>query len=710
MTFLRSSRAALVAVLCLAAAASAQFGTRNQIAVTNAVDLGTFDWATQTFLADTLDPGDEGTTETAILSNTGSNIAGYVMGTNVEADFFYLKTPLDTAGSDALTSFSVGYVTRTFGTTTFTIRLHTGAVGAGDLGASRNFTFVDFPGSDDGTSPTAYTFDVLLRDPSGAGDDVPSYDALVLEDGPFAMSFVAGNTSTGPLWVDQSLGASAFDPEVEVYGLDAGFVIEYAFVDDEGEITLNASPYLELRTTPLRLEEGETLPPTIARGRDFRGVLDAGGEQLLRFEGLQDESVTLLVRRESGTLTPTVAVVEQATGAIVASDGSGKPRARIKTKLPSTGIYEVRIAGLDDTAGSYQVRVRNRPPRAARRPVSPTTMTMGVEPVAVFPARGLGTLDVRIKTKGDTDTNLSPPRVVGDVGELDISAYLTQDGGDFEIDDLPLPALGGYQIFGSDLSEVEEEGVTQKVRARVRFPKFKKSDTKTIAQADLDIVGDWVREDFVTDGNSSRFTFDLDRQSGRSKLEVRDGPAVTTYWIDDWTVTPIESEFPGAHTVEYVVTEVETTGADFSAFLGQGTFVEAYFHPDDDPNRIEFFAGGIGWRRATDLLPAPPELSDAMLSESASEFGLPAGLPSFVIDCTDESKWFEIYRAEAGGTRPSRPLDVIEARCTGDEGTLRYFDFSADGATSYRYWARTLDADGRRSGVSAPVDVSSDEL
>lgn len=692
----------LLAALIVAPTAAAQFGNRSLVNVSAPIDLGTYDWATKTFLEES--PLDEGTTETAILSNVSGDVTGYTVGTNIEADFFYLDSPLETGGSDALTSFRVGYVTRTFGTTTFTIRLHTEALGAGDLGASRNFTFVDFPGSDSGTDPTAYVFDVLLSDPSETGDDIASTDPIVLEDGAFAVSFQASNTTTGPLWIDQDEGDSPFEPTSEIYTLAAGFVTEWGFVDDEGFVTTPASPYIELRATPLRIEDGPMLAPTIARGLDFEGVIEMGEVQSLRFEGLEGEKAKIIVRGDNKLLSPSVAVIESATGAVVASAGNGKPRARVKAVLPSTGVYEVRVSGLDDTFGPFSVQFRNKPPKAGKRPTEPVGTFEGQAPALVFPARGRSTLDVKIKTKGETDENLGLPRVVGDVGELDLAPYLTIDGNGFEIDDLPIPTLGGYQIFASDLSDVDDD-VTQKIKARVRTPKVKKKDSQLAADADVDLAGDWVREDFVTDENRTRFTFDLDRNSGRSELVVNDGNAQTRYRIGAWNVTSIQSEFPDAHTVEYTITDIDTSGGLFGATLPQGVAVEAYYHPDGDPNRIEFFAGNIRWRRATDFLPDPPELSDGELSETDGEFGLPSGLPTFVIDCDTGARWFEIYRAVDGAPRPSRPLDFIEARCTGSGGTYRYFDFSAESGTTYRYWVRELDDQGRRSGASAPITV-----
>ncbi len=700
-----SSRLAcsIAASLLLATTAFAQQGTRSfQNFDDPAEYLGTYDWATKTFLPDTL--GDDDTDEAVIFSNTSGDIAGYSLGSVGLADVFRLDGNLDTAGSEALTSFSVGYISASSGTVTFTIRLHTGATGNGELGATRNFTFKGFPGGVVGgmgnLNAAAYSFDVLLSDPSTAGDDAPRGDPVVLENGPFAMSFQPFDINTGPLWIVATGEDNPFGLDTEAYLLDKSFLGPFVF--DNGA---EPSPYLELRGTSLRLVEGATLAPTIARGRDFKGPIDVGEEQSVRFEGLEGERATVLVRREAGALKPTIAVIEQATGAVIGSAGTGGARARAKVKLPSTGIYEVRVSGLEGTAGLFSARLRNKPPREARKPVAPETLTKGQDPVAVFPARAGSTLDVTVKTKGDTASNLIPPTLLGDLGEVDVSDYLTQIGNNYEINDLPIPALGGYRLFASDLSEVEE-GITQSVKSRVRFPKFKKSDTKTIAGAGADLVGDWVRDDFITSQNSSRFTFDLDRASGRSKLVVRDGPAVTTYRISEWSVTPITSVLPDAHTVQYTIEKVEEVGASFTAPSGLGVNVEAYFHPDGDPNRIQFFAGNIGWRRATDDQPAPPTVSDPELSTFDGEFGFPGGLPTFVINCTSEAKWYEIYRATEMGPRPSRPLDIVEASCTEAGGTLRYFDFSAETGVSYRYWVRTIAEEGRRGAASEPVTVA----
>ena len=152
------------------------------------------------------------------------------------------------------------------------------------------------------------------------------------------------------------------------------------------------------------------------------------------------------------------------------------------------------------------------------------------------------------------------------------------------------------------------------------------------------------------------------------------------------------------------------------AFTSQskgGSEVLEYFHPDGDPNRIEFVGSTVVWRRATTDLPPVSELSDEGLTVYDGEFGVPSDLPVFTLTCPDGAAWFEVFRAEGGGDRPGAPRDVVEARCTGGTSdTLRYIDFDADPGVTYRYWVAVLDDEGRRGPFSAPVEVTapSEEL
>ena len=123
----------LAATMLLASSTAAQLITldgRDRVNVNSSTDLGTFDWATREFVGGTATDSDG--TETVLFDNTAGDLTGYVLGTTFDVDVTFLATPLDTAGNSAITAFRVGYVTQN-PDPTFTIRLHSGATGLGEV-------------------------------------------------------------------------------------------------------------------------------------------------------------------------------------------------------------------------------------------------------------------------------------------------------------------------------------------------------------------------------------------------------------------------------------------------------------------------------------------------------------------------------------------------------------------------------------------------
>ena len=665
----------------------------------DAIDLGVYDLITKTFTG-TL-TADSGAAE-VLFDNTTLASAGYDTLVVDEVDLGWLATPLDITEPTIITSLTFGYITRAFSTTSFTFNLHTDA-DEGVPGTSRAFIFENMPASD-GEDPIAYKFTINLADPES--DAAPENDPLLITNGMLGVSMQVDDFLTGPAWADVTAEENPFSPGIDVYDVDTQYLFTRQF--DEEEIP---SPILGVSGTAQRLVVSERVPVLIERGRDLEASLIDEPDIRVRFEGLEDERMTVLVRRVKGSLLrPLVDIVDLATDEVIGTAGKGGGKARTRLTLPRTGLYELRITSADGAAGTFTASLRGRPPRAARRPTEPEAPIDGEPPKVVFPGRGAGLLSATIEPSEETTLALLPPVLRTDIGDLDLSAYMTQIGNEFEITDFPLPAVGGYQLFGGavvDDPELMFEQVPQKIKARIRFEKFKKANRKTVALEDRDLVGHWVRSDFVTEENVSRYTFDLDRLSGRSQLVVVDGEAVTTYRIGEWRIKPSVSGLPGARVLEIDVDEVEIVTNTFTSVTDGAFEVLEYFHPDGDPDRIQFVDSGIVWRRPTTELPPVTSMSDPGVTVSDGEFGVPSGLPVFTIECPPEARWFEIYRTESPGDRPSAPRDVVQATCTGaSTSTRRYIDYDADPGVTYRYWVRVLDAEGRRGPTSEPLDVA----
>ncbi len=695
-----TTTACLARTLSAFALACVSLSAQQTFKTAEVIDLGVYDMATKSFTGQTLSDTDPAE---VLLDNTALAGLGYDGLLTDELELSWLVTPLDISEATAITSLTFGYNTRAFNTTSFTFNLHTGA-GAGEPGTSRAFFFDGMPASD-GENPIAYSFSIVLADPTS--DDVSEGDPLVITDGNIGLSMQVDNFLTGPTWADVTAEENPFAPGVDVYDVDTQYLFTREFEDNV------PSPILGLNGTTQRITGGDRVPVMIELGRDLDAAIVDEPELRVRFEGLEDERMTVLVRRQKGSpLRPLVDIVDLATDEVIGTAGNGGGKARTRITLPRTGLFELRITSADGAAGAFTASVRGKPPRAARKPVEPETLVDGEPPKVVFPARGAGLLSATIEPSEETTLALLEPVLRSDLGDLDLSDVLTQIGNAFEITDFPLPAVGGYQLFGGavvDDPELMFEQVPQKIKAKIRFAKIKKSDRKMVSVEDRDLVGQWERSDFVTKENSARYTFDLDRRSGRSKFVVVDGTAVTTYRIGEWRIKPSFTSLPGARTLELDVDEIETITGAFTSVTDGGFEVREYFHPDNDPDRIQFVDSGIVWRRPTLNLPPASSLSDGGVTVTDGEFGVPSGLPVFTIECPPGARWFEIYRVEAPGDRPSAPRDVVEATCTGASmSTRRYIDYDGDPGVTYRYWVRVLDADGRRGPTSEPLDVTTE--
>lgn len=679
-------------------ATSAEVGTVAEI-----IDLGIYDPVSGTFEAPS--PGDDDTSATLLFDNGVASSDFYTIPFADEVHLARVVDPVELSGATSVSQIVFGYGSSAFGTTDFTLNFHVGVGPDGEGGTSWPFEFTDMPGGDETGNPLGYVMAIDLTDL--ASDDDVEGGAIVVTDGRFGLSMQTPNQQTGPLWADVTAETNPFDPDIDVYDVDTSYEYSFTFED------FTPSPVLQVSGAPLRVTEGDRVPPTASRGRDVLGsITDPEEERRVRFEGIEGERMTVQVRRQKGSgLRPLVEIVDVASGEVVDTAGKGGGNARTRFEVPRTSLYEMRITSSDGVPGSFVARVRSRPPRVARRPEEPSAPNPAEPPKVVFPGRGVGRLSATIEPAESTEKALTPPFLRTDAGDYDFGDSLAQIGNEFEIEDFELPTLGGYQLIGGDVFSGDQ--VAQTIKARVRFAKQKKSERFTAATDDLDLVGHWLREDFVTVENSSRYVFDLDRSNGRSRLVVVDGGAITTKSIDEWRVFPSFSGLPGARFVELEVGEILTESGAFTSTSKGGFEVLEYFHPDGDPNRIQFVESGVVWRRATTGLPPVSELSAEGLTVFDGDFGVASDLPVFTMTCPEGAAWFEVFRAEGGGARPSAPRDVVEARCTGgDANVRRYIDFDAEAGVTYRYWVAVLDAEGRRGPISAPVDVAvpSEEL
>jgi hypothetical protein len=154
--------------------------------------LGTYDLATQSFLATVPSPADG---SAVVFDNTAFGGSFFQPGSgSVNMDWGTLSA----GGFNDITTIQIGYGTETLGTVDMVVALHAGASGFGSFGTATGYLITGLPGSASGGAE-AFAFDITL----------PS--AQTLPDGAIGWSYEFFDALTGPLLVGPPNPAGVID-------------------------------------------------------------------------------------------------------------------------------------------------------------------------------------------------------------------------------------------------------------------------------------------------------------------------------------------------------------------------------------------------------------------------------------------------------------------------------------------------------------------
>jgi hypothetical protein len=211
---------------------------------------------------------------------------------------------------------------------------------------------------------------------------------------------------------------------------------------------------------------------TLGPADRFQGTIsDAGDIDVVELPALDGESLRLSVKAGKGSgLRPRVELFAPGSGKPFASSDAKKKKAALKkTALDETGTWEVHVSGLDDSTGSYELRLRVVAGKTLKKP----TVTPGV-PVVFF-ARDGAQLSARIRPAKGSDALPAVPQLDGPVDPVDLDPFAktAKSGKSVAVKKAVLPDFGSYTFTPLAV----DPGVAELlVKLRIRPPK----PTKTI--------------------------------------------------------------------------------------------------------------------------------------------------------------------------------------------------------------------------------------
>ncbi len=220
------------------------------------------------------------------------------------------------------------------------------------------------------------------------------------------------------------------------------------------------------------------LTTDVRAGQPFAGEVSAPAEaDSWRFEALAGTTFSARVRAKGkqNELRPTLVLRDLGGGGDVdISDvlvGLGKKTVRIKsTELPTTGMYELVVSGLESTSGVYDGRTKLKIPKALRSFNELISVPAEVSDVDVsFLALSGSTVTGSVKMI-DGASSTAQPSIVAlttPLGSGPIDAFTKTKPKSVTFKKVPLDALGTYTLT----STIGTNGGTIRVKGKVKPPK-----------------------------------------------------------------------------------------------------------------------------------------------------------------------------------------------------------------------------------------------
>lgn len=240
----------------------------------------------------------------------------------------------------------------------------------------------------------------------------------------------------------------------DITGLAAG---EYA----TQLIFLNFQDATDYTVLPVTLTIGEV---TFLPGDELLGEIDSLGKTSeALFSAVEGMKLRIKVSSDTGNLKPVVSILDE-DGALVRSWEFRHSEKKVKktVKLPATGVYRLRVAGADDSIGSYRISTKAILPSRAKSFTEKVKPDSGTNTAAVTLLSLAGALlDVKV-TPAEKFSGAEVDLAVAAPGgsALDISGHeIRLDNGGVSATGLTLNAAGEYVLniagFGGDDEKVK---------------------------------------------------------------------------------------------------------------------------------------------------------------------------------------------------------------------------------------------------------------
>ena len=614
-------------------------------------------------------------------------------------------------GANVITGIRIWYGA-TIETFDLTVRIHqavTGPIGSGakaEPGKGISIPIKGLAGDTVNVDPETgyptmmYALDVLLPYP------------LHLEDGAIRWGMQAFAEE-----VFQGLHApeAQTDNNTEAYNANDGSRFQNG--QGSGALIKNNVLYVAFMGQEPTFDQAEPITGTLVGRDSIAGRIHTETEvDRFRYEGLAGEQMTANVARKGKTgFEPTMAITDLSTGAVLATGDGEKKVALKKVLLPSDGAYEVTIAGIDGSIGDYRARFSVRPSPTSKKPLLSED---GMGPLATFTAKPGTTLNATVKPLGKGAEPILPPMLMGPLGYVDLSPWLSQKGKTtWRITKAPVPAFGDYALVAGAAPDPGEPAVELKVKAALRKPRTKPNRSHELTST---VEGLWIQKEFETKVNSFRARFSGDKSVDSTIVQVSPSVAspgqVTkaTKTVTSFRVAPADlAEVPGALQLTYTLANSIAFIADFGPNgtntvaqvpAGEKQISDIFVFKDGNPNIIEFLTSDEIWYREITGDVEPPKVEVGTTSSP----GDGGGLVALTIECQGAAGYV-VFKVDAGDTvTPVFPIARLVADCRPgekpeDPETTVWVDSSSalDGG-AFAYWVAALDDDGRQTVVSGP--------
>ncbi|MBM4368742.1 MAG: PKD domain-containing protein [Deltaproteobacteria bacterium] len=183
----------------------------------------------------------------------------------------------------------------------------------------------------------------------------------------------------------------------------------------------------------------------------YTGVIDgAGSDSVLRTEGVAGSLLTVTVKAKNG-LIPVLSLLNLAEGEDVDisgyTTGAGSSKLKVlKVPLPRTGPYELRVAGVDATAGNFTLTSVIKLPGDAKKVKASVQAEETTGTLVSFDALASTMLSGSLKLIGAGGANLPDVILEGPLGGIDLTTKLMDKGGSVVLGKFELPSIGTYRV------------------------------------------------------------------------------------------------------------------------------------------------------------------------------------------------------------------------------------------------------------------------